>query len=449
MTVRNVDNPRSVPPPPRRETTRESTRPDDASGFTPEQNRRRELLENSPEAVRNWTEGVYREAFGRSPTEDELVATIERFNELAATGMHIWAVGADLINAIKATEEFATTHPYAAQVEAQFQQLYGQGANLEEQTRAQTLIAQVVANGGTAESALTFAAALMRNEPRYTQAHPFGPFIDKLYGDGLGRAPTADELARCEEYINQHVTQAQANDGCPDCAAQNGLKHIFEAGAALGFFMVQSDEFKARHPLQPLYATVYQDNLGRGPSIEEIGKATTLANQMAAEGRNIFEIGQAIQFFIRLGDEYKARQASMAPAPGALGDGQQVQAYIDGVPSTITVYSVGNGEYMREDAARAYLAMEAEARAAGINISAGSGFRTNAEQQHLYQLYLNGQGNLAARPGHSNHQGGISMDLSNVGGYGTAAYRWLQANAGRFGFVNDVGGESWHWTFTG
>ena len=41
------------------------------------------------------------------------------------------------------------------------------------------------------------------------------------------------------------------------------------------------------------------------------------------------------------------------------------------------------------------------------------------------------------------------MDIGGVNGYGTAAYRWLSANAGRFGFKNDVGGEYWHFDYRG
>jgi LAS superfamily LD-carboxypeptidase LdcB len=39
--------------------------------------------------------------------------------------------------------------------------------------------------------------------------------------------------------------------------------------------------------------------------------------------------------------------------------------------------------------------------------------------------------------------------MAGVNGYGTAAYRWLANNARRYGFVNDVRGESWHWTYRG
>lgn len=121
--------------------------------------------------------------------------------------------------------------------------------------------------------------------------------------------------------------------------------------------------------------------------------------------------------------------------------------YVNGRAQHITVSPVGDGEYLRTDAARAFLKMQASAKKAGVHLSATSGFRTMAEQKYLYQLYLSGRGNLAARPGYSNHQGGIAMDVGGVGSYGTRAYGWLSHNAKRFGFVNDVQGEYWHWTY--
>ncbi len=413
----------------------------DRSSFDPSTSRRQPTSDRA--TIERWTRGEFQAAYGRAPTDAELQATAQRFEDLMAQGQNAWAAGAQVIAEIKNTDEFRVRNPHAAELDALHVQLYGQAAGLDELDRERALIEQVVAGGGTVENAIRFIGGLMRQQPQYIHAHPFGPFVDKLYGDGLGRTPTADELQRCEAFINQHVSEGRSPSG------DNGLKLIFESGQALSFFMRQSEEFKARHPLLPLYDKVFQDNLGRAPTIEEIGKTTELANKLAGEGKNIFEIGQAIQFFIRLGDEYKNRVRELGPPGGALGDGQQVTAYVNGQPSTITVYSVGNGEYLREDAARAYRAMEAEARAAGINISAGSGFRTNAEQQHLYELWQQGRGNLAARPGYSNHQGGVAMDINGVGSYNSAAYAWLRANAGRFGFSNDVGGEYWHWHYTG
>lgn len=129
------------------------------------------------------------------------------------------------------------------------------------------------------------------------------------------------------------------------------------------------------------------------------------------------------------------------------GSAGSVQGYVGGRPQTINVASIGDGKVMRADAASAYNAMKQAAARDGINLSVASGFRSQAEQQHLYDKYRNGTGNLAARPGHSNHQGGLSVDIGGLGGYGSAGYNWLKNNAGRFGFANDVSGEPWHWTY--
>lgn len=130
-----------------------------------------------------------------------------------------------------------------------------------------------------------------------------------------------------------------------------------------------------------------------------------------------------------------------------LSGGKKVTGYVNGKPQKMTVFPVGNGEYLRDDAAKAFKAMQRAAKKDGIQLTPGSGFRTMEEQKKLYQAYLNGTGNLAAKPGYSNHQGGVAMDISNVGGYGTRTYQWLKENARRFGFVNDVSGEYWHWTY--
>ncbi|MFP2903680.1 D-alanyl-D-alanine carboxypeptidase family protein [Pyxidicoccus sp. 3LFB2] len=135
--------------------------------------------------------------------------------------------------------------------------------------------------------------------------------------------------------------------------------------------------------------------------------------------------------------------------PPTTGGGKQVTAYVQGRPSNINVVPVGNGQYLRGDAARNFKAMQAAAAKAGINLSATSGFRSMAQQQALYQKYLNGTGNLAARPGYSNHQNGISMDVGGINGYGSKAYNWLANNAAKYGFKNDVKGEHWHWTYKG
>jgi lysozyme family protein len=134
---------------------------------------------------------------------------------------------------------------------------------------------------------------------------------------------------------------------------------------------------------------------------------------------------------------------------GTPSGAKEVTAYHKGKKSTITVVPVGNGQYLRADAAKNFLAMQSAAQRAGIKLTATSGFRSMEEQRELYQKYLKGTGNLAAKPGYSNHQGGISMDIGGVGSYGTKAYKWLKNNASKYGFEDDVRREYWHWTYKG
>jgi len=145
-------------------------------------------------------------------------------------------------------------------------------------------------------------------------------------------------------------------------------------------------------------------------------------------------------------DVATARKLDSKNAPRKL-QGRPFTGYIQGRKSKFRVSPIGNNQVLRNDAAKAYKKLENAARRDGVNLYPVSGARSMAQQVHLYNLYKSGRGNLAARPGYSNHQGGISVDIGNVGGYSTRAYNWLRNNARRFGFVNDVGGEYWHWTF--
>lgn len=101
-----------------------------------------------------------------------------------------------------------------------------------------------------------------------------------------------------------------------------------------------------------------------------------------------------------------------------------------------------DGKKVSKKTADAYFRMREAARRDGVHLSVVSGFRTYDEQAHLYRLYRAGRGNLAAPPGHSNHQNGWALDLNT---HGAGVYRWLNRNARRFGFKRTVPSEKWHW----
>lgn len=141
--------------------------------------------------------------------------------------------------------------------------------------------------------------------------------------------------------------------------------------------------------------------------------------------------------------------STRAPAPSrAAPRGSSTTGYVNGVPRRFNVSAIGNGKVLRSDAAQKFNQMKAAARRAGVTLSPVSGFRTMAQQRALYAAYRAGRGNLAARPGYSNHQGGISVDVS-TNGYSSATYKWLARHGRAYGFVNDVRTEPWHWTYRG
>lgn len=96
-----------------------------------------------------------------------------------------------------------------------------------------------------------------------------------------------------------------------------------------------------------------------------------------------------------------------------------------------------------------YFDMVEAADSDSVSITINSGFRTYPEQKHLYDSWsrhLPGY-NLAAKPGYSNHQNGIAIDIPVAGGDGDPRYNWLAQNATAFGFIRTVKTEAWHWEY--
>lgn len=105
---------------------------------------------------------------------------------------------------------------------------------------------------------------------------------------------------------------------------------------------------------------------------------------------------------------------------------------VDGVPLTLR-------------AAGIFESMQAAAAADGVALKLNSGFRSMAEQTALYAKYLLGIGNLAAKPGYSNHQGGVAYDIEVDNSTSSEAYRWLNTHKDIYGIHRTVPSEPWHW----
>lgn len=86
------------------------------------------------------------------------------------------------------------------------------------------------------------------------------------------------------------------------------------------------------------------------------------------------------------------------------------------VLAPITIAVSGEQAYLLKPAAKAFMAMNAESEARfGVTLrvaSAEVAYRTYGQQVKFWRLYRAGKGNLAARPGTSNHGLGLAVDLA-------------------------------------
>lgn len=114
------------------------------------------------------------------------------------------------------------------------------------------------------------------------------------------------------------------------------------------------------------------------------------------------------------------------------------------------------------------VSMVSAATEAGHYVCYYSGYRSFETQEKLYDRYVARDGAkeadlYSARPGHSEHQTGLAIDLCTTGRVtikdGTALFEWIEENAHNYGFIirypkgkTDITGyqfEPWHLRFIG
>lgn len=104
--------------------------------------------------------------------------------------------------------------------------------------------------------------------------------------------------------------------------------------------------------------------------------------------------------------------------------------------------------YLRKEAAEALERLFDLAKKEGIQLNAVSGFRSYDYQKNLYTNNVKRKGQehtdrFSARPGHSEHQTGLTMDISSKSANNeleltfanTKEGKWLKENAYRAGFI--------------
>lgn len=114
----------------------------------------------------------------------------------------------------------------------------------------------------------------------------------------------------------------------------------------------------------------------------------------------------------------------------------------------------------------AFNEMQAAAKLDNINLVIKSGYRSYKTQKNTYNYYVKRDGTkkadtYSARPGHSEHQTGMAIDLNIVNDtfHNTKEAKWLSNNCYKYGFIlrypsgktNETGYkyESWHFRYVG
>lgn len=142
--------------------------------------------------------------------------------------------------------------------------------------------------------------------------------------------------------------------------------------------------------------------------------------------------------------------------------------YIDGVLIANKTYSLPEsyGDGLREETLDAFNTMAADALNDGISLWIVSGFRSYETQTYTYQSFVYDRGveeadRASARPGHSEHQSGLAIDVNTTSSEfeGTPEAIWLEEHCVDYGFIirypsgkEEITGykyEPWHLRYLG
>jgi LAS superfamily LD-carboxypeptidase LdcB len=134
---------------------------------------------------------------------------------------------------------------------------------------------------------------------------------------------------------------------------------------------------------------------------------------------------------------------------------------------------IGHGYFVRPEAAAQFEKMRAAMREDNLNLVIVSTYRSIERQRSLFNRARRSRGveraeRSIARPGHSEHNTGLAIDLmhrgassplSNMRFERTSQFSWLVKNAHEYGFIlrypqgyTDISGyifEPWHWRYVG
>ena len=132
-------------------------------------------------------------------------------------------------------------------------------------------------------------------------------------------------------------------------------------------------------------------------------------------------------------------------------------------------YSYGENQMVTSSTFDSFLSMFNDAKKENLTLIINSSYRSYEDQEEIYNFYKDTRGEteankIAAKPGFSEHQTGMSIDIQTYGSTASTfeefdEFKWLQDNAHKYGFIlrypkdkeylTGYEYESWHYRYVG
>lgn len=244
------------------------------------------------------------------------------------------------------------------------------------------------------------------------------------------------------------------NDGLPEISSvtQDKAKALINSHM---FCIVDETELSEYFEPQP-GTIVYVQMLDEGKTYGRIvaaqnyssGIAVAFAGQTADNFKGLVGlVGSGGSFVDKCGPKTLASKVDLTPEQSPATESREGfgNAYMKGVYlGKIKILKYKN-IIIAEKTYEAFKNLYESAEKDGITLSLIVGFRTMEQQQRLYNSGLDSK--LVAKPGYSNHQNGIAIDICGKGSNCGKQFEWLRANAKTFQFCQPMPYEPWHWEY--
>lgn len=178
--------------------------------------------------------------------------------------------------------------------------------------------------------------------------------------------------------------------------------------------------------------------------------------------------GNTTEQVVTLNVSNDSNNYSFTTSKGYKGEVKKGVTYIDGVLIANKTYALPStyGSGLTKTLNTAFNKMKKDATNEGLDIYISSGFRSYSTQEYTYDYWVSLDGKeladtYSARPGHSEHQTGLAIDLNSIDDSfaSTKEGKWVNENCYKYGFIirypkgkDDITGykyESWHLRYVG